>query len=53
MTTDFIFHKEHMGKVQAIRHTMLMNGEFPNYKLAPALRHTVMPDGKIIKRIIK
>ena len=48
MTDTFNIHKDHLGKAQAAKHIMLINGIYKENKVASKLRHTIMPDGKQI-----
>lgn len=48
MTDTFNIHKDHLGKAQAAKHIMLINGIYKENKVASKLRHTIMPDGRII-----
>lgn len=49
MTDTFNIHVAHLGKAQAAKHIMLINGVYRENKVASNIRHTIMPDGcKII-----
>ena len=45
MTTEFRIHIDQLGKAQAAKHMMLINGIEPFYKLAIGVKSTVYPNG--------
>lgn len=48
MTDTFNIYELQLGRAQAAKHLMLINGIYKENKVASRIRHTIMPDGKKI-----